>query len=161
MNAGQLRTYVVQPALKAIGLWNPVAENLVYGTGSQESGRWTWIDQTTPGPGPAYGPWQMEEETFNTHMLKLKAYALHEDSKYKDLLAKVNSLRIGDHSLGIQELHGNWFFAAAMCRIHYLLRSPALPDDPENIEELARFWKQYYNTSHGKGTVAEFIGNYR
>lgn len=153
MNAGQLKLYVIRPALQVIDLWSEVAENLVYGTGSQESGRWTWIDQTTPGPGPAYGPWQMEELTFNDHMRKLE--------KYPALLTKVNSLRLGDRTLGIQELHGNWFFGAAMCRVHYLFRSGPLPSDPENIEELGNFWKAHYNTSAGKGTVSEFIGNYR
>lgn len=153
MNSGQLKEYIVRPALKIIDLWSPVSENLVYGTGSQESGRWTWIDQTTPGPGPAYGPWQMEEPTYDEHMDKLQ--------KYPALLAKVNSLRLGDHELGISELHGNWFLGAAMCRVHYLFRSPALPEDPNDIASIGDFWKRYYNTSHGKGTVAEFIGNYR
>jgi hypothetical protein len=29
-----------------------------------------------------------------------------------------------------------------------------------DIAGMARYWKRYYNTVHGKGTEAEFIKNY-
>ena len=35
----------------------------------------------------------------------------------------------------------------------------ALPD-ADNVAELAHYWKLYYNTPEGKGTVEEFIKNY-
>jgi hypothetical protein len=62
VNAVQVRDYVIRPALQRVGLWSPAAEQLVFGTGLVETG-YNWLDQTTPGPGPAYGPWQMEEPT--------------------------------------------------------------------------------------------------
>ena len=49
LNAQQLRTLVVRPALQAIGAWSPAAENLVMGTAGQES-RLTHLHQLGGGP---------------------------------------------------------------------------------------------------------------
>ena len=57
----------------------------------------------------------------------------------------------------VDQLKGNLYYAVAMCRIHYYRVSEALPND---LEGMARYWKKYYNTELGKGTVEEFIHNY-
>ena len=41
-----------------------------------------------------------------------------------------------------------------MCRLHYRRVPKALP---QTIPEQATYWKKYYNTAKGRGTVAHFI----
>lgn len=41
-----------------------------------------------------------------------------------------------------------------MCRLHYRRVPKRLP---QTIPEQAKYWKDYYNTAKGKGTVAHFI----
>ena len=43
------------------------------------------------------------------------------------------------------------------CRYHYL-RCPG--KIPNSLEGQARYWKQFYNTRKGKGTIQEYIKNY-
>lgn len=44
------------------------------------------------------------------------------------------------------------------CRLHYLRVPEAVP---LTLEGQAGYWKQYYNTVEGKGTVEEYVGNLR
>ena len=54
---------------------------------------------------------------------------------------------------------GNLYYAAAMARVHYLRRPEALPPAGD-VEALGQYWKNFYNTFLGKGTVEEFVENY-
>ncbi|MEG1044775.1 MAG: hypothetical protein RSF81_08400 [Oscillospiraceae bacterium] len=78
--------------------------------------------------------------------------------KYKKpLLEKV--FRYYDYMLTLEEnLIGNLFFATAMARIHYLRVPAKLPSDVVGYGE---YWKRYYNTEKGKGTITEFVTKYR
>lgn len=53
-------------------------------------------------------------------------------------------------------------FNIAICRLKYLSCEHLfkMPQDPNNIEELAKIWKKYYNTNMGSGTVDKFITAY-
>ena len=42
----------------------------------------------------------------------------------------------------------------AMCRLHYRRVPKPLPG---SLLEQAKYWKQYYNTAKGKGTVDHFV----
>lgn len=157
VQVAQFAEFIVRPALKFLGehndiaLWSPVAESLVTRTGVQES-RLTYIDQLTPGPGPAYSFFQMERATLNNHL----NWLAHEDRK--DLMAKIDMIR-GEWMMDApSEMHGNVFFAAAMCRVHYLRVNEPLPLS-EDLHELGAYWKKHYNTMAGKGTVDEFVRN--
>jgi hypothetical protein len=109
MDIRQLRDYVVRPALERINAWTPNAEQLVIGTALAES-RAFFIHQV--GRGPARGFFQMEPVT-------------HDDiwerylSRRPALLNELKGLIMRDMDLHDQ-LHGNLFYAAAMCRIFYL-----------------------------------------
>ncbi len=48
-------------------------------------------------------------------------------------------------------------YAAAMARVRYLRVKEAIPKDPRDI---AAYWKQYYNTPLGAGTVEKFIADW-
>jgi len=155
IDLGQLREYVLRPSLLRIGRWSQAAENLVFGTGLVESG-YVFLDQTTRGPGPAYGFWQMEEPThFDlwTNFLPGQPSALRE--VMMTMAGHGSSL-----SPPVETLHGNLFYAAAMCRVQYLRARPPLPA-ADDFAGMAAYWKQFYNTPKGAGTIERAIPYFR
>lgn len=144
----QLRELIIAPVLKTLGLYSKEAEDLIFGTACVESGCGEYIAQL--GGGPAKGIYQMEPATAKdiyANFLKYKP----------DLQAKLDALRCEGLTLE-ENLVGNLYFATAMCRIHYLRQPGAIPSD---LEGLAEYWKKYYNTPLGKGTVNKFVEAYR
>lgn len=147
---GSIRAYVIRPALQRIGLWSQAAENLVFGTGLAES-RYEFIDQMTPGPGPAYGFWQMEKLT---HDDLWETYLPSQPSALRDVLRDISGERKGIPP--VTTLHWSLLYGAAMCRVRYKRVAAALPDANDALA-LATYWKQWYNTPLGAGTVAEAL----
>jgi hypothetical protein len=47
-----------------------------------------------------------------------------------------------------------------MCRVHYY-RVPAALPPAGDLAEQAAYWKRYYNTELGRGTVEHFLGTAR
>lgn len=146
MNSVQVREYVVRPALQRVGLWSPAAEVLVFGTGLVET-EYNWLDQTTPGPGPAYGPWQMEEPTHDDIWL---SYLSRQTDLADSLIRMAGFGNVTKPP--VIALHGNLFYGAAMCRVYYRRLKAALPE-PDDAAGMAAYWKQWYNTPRGKGTL--------
>ena len=142
LDVEQVRIEVVRPALRSIKLWSRVAENLVLGTGIVES-RLKYIKQL--GTGPALGLFQMEPFTHND-LWRTTLWGT-------ELGMNVGNLIRPFHGIAppATQLIGNLWYAAAMCRVHYRRIRAPLPSD--NAMDLARYWKQYYNTPLGAGTV--------
>lgn len=149
LNAAQLRSFVVRPALQQIGKWSLAAENLVMGTAAQES-RLTWLHQIT---GPAVGLWQIEPATYRDIWGN---WLPHRAGLRDDLRIMAGAIETPDVNI----MHGNLFFAAAMCRVYYLRIPEKLPD-ADDVPGMAAYWKRYYNTHLGRGTVAQFISSYK
>lgn len=137
----QLRDNIVMPVLTSLNLPSDKTSNaaceLLLGTAMQESGL-RYLVQIS---GPALGIWQMEPTTFNwlaswasTRALKLPA---------------------GD----VSQLPGNLYLACAMARLRYYVVPEALPAQGD-VEAQARYWKQYYNTPAGAGTVQQYLDNW-
>ena len=144
----QLKERIIVPTLAYLNLYSESAVNLLLGTAAQESRLGTFIHQL--GNGPAEGIYQMEPDTerdIQNNFLKYRT----------DLDKKVSTLRLSTDEF--PEMEGNLYYATAMCRIHYLRQLAALPG-PNDIYGLANYWKDYYNTHLGAGTVDEFIHNY-
>lgn len=139
IDVDQFRELIVQPTLKGIELWTPAAENLVLGTALHESHA-HFLKQIK---GPAIGPYQMEPATFDDLCENFLKYQ-------PTLAARVYALAIG--APDAQEMAGNWYFATAMCRIHYRRMTEPLPPANDAVA-LAGYWKRHYNTALGKGTV--------
>lgn len=151
----QLRDFIIVPVLKWMATipYSDDAVKLLLGTAAQESKLGHWIDQTTPGPGPAYGMWQMEKATYKDHCSWMQRY---NKTLWKQSLAvNIPTSFIID---GVDELQGNLYLACFFARIHYWRIKESLPT---TLEGYARYWKKYYNTSKGSGTEAEFIQNYK
>lgn len=145
MDEKQFLTFIIDPILKSLALWSPSARVLLLGTALVES-RLQYIHQI--GGGPALGVYQMEPDT-------------HEDIwvnylNFKPALAdNVIALRLLSYRAlpsAAAEMQGNLYYATAMARVHYRRVREALPAH-EDAAAMARYWKTYYNTPKGAGTI--------
>lgn len=149
MNIKQLKYNIVIPTLKSIGLFSEAAINIIMGTAYQESGGGYYIHQIN---GPALGIYQMEPNTYNEIIDWYR-------SNNQDILFKVLDLTEYDRIPLPERLMYDIQYATAMCRLYYYHINTPLPDS-NDIESIAKYWKKYYNTKKGKGTVEQFITNY-
>lgn len=148
MIATQLRDLVIRPTLKHIGMWSEAAENLLLGTIFQESAGGKYIKQL--GTGPALGIYQIEPDT--------NADVWNNYIEYRvTLWDKVAMLMTGEDDK--HQLVTNLSYQTAIARLIYYRAPFALPD-ANDINGLAHYWKQHYNTVLGAGTVEEFIHNF-
>jgi hypothetical protein len=136
----------VRPALLRIDFWHPAAEELLLGTALVESGL---MYRRQIGGGPGRGLFQMEPAT---HDDIWKNFLNYRPGLSKSILSLVRS----PGAELIKELENNDRYASAMARAHYL-RAPAPLPEASRTEAMANYWKQYYNTPHGAGTVSKYI----
>ncbi|XNS77591.1 hypothetical protein AB6C63_023220 (plasmid) [Vibrio cyclitrophicus] len=154
MDSKQLLELVIRPTLKKLGLHSEAAEQLVIGTIWQES-RGEYIKQL--GGGPALGLAQMEPATHDDIWCNYLAYKRTLANGITEL-ASMQSLD-DDMLPDANELMGNLNYAVAMCRVHYLRVKAPLPKAGD-VEGMAAYWKQYYNTPLGAGKPQEFVENF-
>lgn len=147
MDANQLREHVVSPVLEALGMHSQAAEKLVLGTAAVESDL-RYIRQFAHGP--ARGLWQMEPTTHNDIVDNWPSF-----KKYRDIVMLVS----GVSEINARHLEYNLRYAAAFARLHYWRKPGALPP-PDDIENLAGYWKRHYNTHLGAGEPGHFIEAY-
>lgn len=151
IDADHLREHVVRPALVAVELHSDAAENLVMGTAAQES-HLEYLVQLEGGP--AQGLFQMEPVTYDDIWTN---YLQHRNA----IAFRIRrAIYTSDGVPPVRRLVWDLRFAAIMCRIHYLRKKEPLPD-ANDVWALGRYWKEHYNTHMGKGTVQEFVDNYR
>lgn len=149
INTKQLKEYVIEPSLDKIELNSPAAVNLLLGTAAVESNMGEYIHQV--GGGPALSIYQIEPKT---HESILKDFL-----QYKpNLEAMVIKLKIPSLS-DDENLLGNLFYATAIARIKYYWCPKALPD-ADDVEGLARYWRNVYNSPLGAFEDAEAINKF-
>ena len=117
--------------------------NLVFETGMAESG-YRHLEQV--GGGPALSFWQIEnwvcQDIFDNFIIYRKPYI---EAVYK---------------LGLIEdkipfcIYTNIALAAAFCRIHYRRKPGAIP---KSMPGRAAYWKKWYNSEEGAGTVDHYV----
>lgn len=154
MDAKQLLTLVVRPTLQKLKLHSQAAEQLIIGTIYQES-HGKYLKQL--GSGPALGIIQMEPATYKDIWDNYLAYK----RKLANKITELSSMESLDEDMRPDEsqLITNLSFAVAMCRAHYLRKKPPLPKAGD-VDGMARYWKEHYNTPLGAGTVEEFKANF-
>lgn len=128
-----------------------VSTNLLLGTAAQESAFGTYLVQC--GGGPARGAFQMEvpvtEEDIWENYLSSRYYRRAAMVKICGVFSCLNN----------GALEWNLAYQICMARLYYRRIKESFPD-PDDIEGLAKYWKKWWNTEKGKGTVTEFITNY-
>ena len=144
LDAKQLRLLVIRPTLKKIGMHSIAAERLLLATAIAES-KLKWIEQLPAGP--ALSIYQIEPGT-NADIWK-------NFLSFRPKLANTVWGLAGGWMAREREVIGNLYYATALARLVYRRAPGALPD-PDNLEEMAFYWKGNYNTKLGKGTVRGF-----
>jgi hypothetical protein len=149
-SVSQFRAKVVEPALGYLGLpGGEAAIRLVLGTAAHESGGFRYLAQEK---GPALGPFQIEPATLDD---------LHQTYLIRrpDIAAKLNAL-LAQYPPRSAQLASNLIYSAAVCRVLYYRAPDPLPA-ADDVDGLAKYWKRFFNTDEGAGTVAEFVSDYR
>ena len=150
MHPKQFRDEVLRPALKEVGLWSPEAELLLMITCAKESLMGFYLKQLNDGP--AVGVFQMEPNTYYdivNHYLEYRP----------ELTDKVLDACSLHYLPGANYLISNLKLATIMARLQYYRVSSALPE-VDDIDGMARYWKEHYNTIDGKGSPEEFLESY-
>jgi RHS repeat-associated protein len=154
LRAKMFRIGTVEPALRNLSFstgktWDSKnSVHLLVGTALQES---LLEYRRQIGGGPARGLFQMEKDTF--------------DDIFTNYLAFRTSLRTAveafaySESNSFGEIEYNDRFAAIMARIHYARVASQVPSYTD-AAAMAAYWKNYYNSSKGKGTESEFKTKY-
>lgn len=137
----QFHDFVIEPVLDHIGLNSLAARRLLLGTALQESGL-EYIRQLSDGP--ALGFFQMEPDTHDDCWGNFLQFR-------KDLADKIMDF-MQQYPHGAGQMVGNAWYAAAMCRVKYKRVKYALPK-AEDAAAMAAYWKQFYNSPYGAGTV--------
>lgn len=92
-----------------------------------------------------YGIFQFDEVGFRDTVTRTPAAR-------KDLIRKVYGIDLDQ--LTLTALQWSPLASAIMCRCFYLLRSGIIPS---TLEGRAEYWKKYYNTIAGKGSIEHYI----
>ena len=149
-NKDQFRE-LIEEVLREAGLYSASAVELLMLTCAVESNLGTYIKQVR---GPALGVFQMEPRTYDDiwdNYIKYKS-----DDLGRKLTRHVNR----DDHYGYHDMQWNLGHAILMARVHYLRVKEPLPD-ASDINALAYYWKKYYNTFKGKGTVKKAVTKYK
>ncbi len=129
----------ISRTLRDYDVFSPEAVALLMLTAAQESHLGTYLTQIN---GPALGIFQMEPFT------------------YKDVYERaLNKRWPGVFSADPMSLIIDLEASIMACRSKYLLVPDPIPKG--DIKKLAAYWKIFYNTSLGKGTVQEALKNYK
>lgn len=144
LNPHQLLVHVIRPALRPFPLQfrSTDAEKLLMMTAAHESAGFTQIYQNPSGP--ALGLWQMEPFTFYS----LRDVEFISSRKIRYAMTAFAS----SPSPEPNELTGNLFLSCAFARAKYI-HAPKLPD---NVIEMGRFAKKYYNSALGKARATDY-----
>lgn len=143
---------LISETLKELDLYSDSAVELIMMTFAAESNLGEYLSQTN---GPAIGIGQCEPST-------------HDDIMYRWLPSKPALLdRVTDFiiehvgsSYDSATLEYNLKYAILITRLHYLRFKAPLPESTD-IEGLAAYYKKYYNTYLGKGTVSGAVKKYK
>ena len=158
INTKDMIELVIRPTLESMErLWpgasREAAVNLMAGTMGVES-TIKGVTHLKQVGGVALGIYQIEPDT---HADIWATYLSSREEKAKF----IRGLASQHPHQGLEtELVANLPYSTAIARIKYYRRRFTWPEDPNNVEALARIWKDHYNTNRGKGTVVAFVEKY-
>ena len=125
---------------------------LMLGTGAHESGRFRYIQQL--GGGPAMGLWQVEPATakwLDDDILERGAY-----SRLRQYFFEIGGPPGPDRH---EAMRWNLRLSCAYARLRYWVVPKAIPP-ADDEQALAKYFKVFYNTAHGKATEQDWIDAY-
>lgn len=128
--------------LSGMAVDSPEAIELIFETAKVES---KLYQRKQLGGGPAIGLWQMEEDTYNDIQENFIGY--------RPKLKKTLDVMFGS-GRQFQDMRNNDEYAIVMARLVYWRAPGAIPSTKEGR---AHYWKKYYNTEEGKGSVLKYL----
>ncbi len=149
INNQQFRELIIRPSLKPLDLYSEAVEEVLILVLAQESLGLSYLKQVE---GPALGPFMMEPATHAD--LWSNYLANNKELRYK-ILETLNLKLAPTQEMLVYNLK----YATIMARVFFLRIPDPLPL-ASDVKALASYWKRFYNTLKGKGTVEEAIGNY-
>lgn len=123
--------------------------HLILGTAATESKFGTYLKQKN---GPAVGVFQMEPTTHDDLWIN---FIPHKHPECKEHLISACGKYIGT-GWGTRMMT-DLYYSIVMCRLHYMRFPETIPN---SIEEQAVYYKKYYNTVEGKGSVIKYLEDY-
>ena len=155
-NYTQFKACIVDSTLLDIDLYSPEASILLLATMAQESNFGTYLHQIR---GPAISPYQIEPAT---HKDIWDNYLKYRPELAANLANIVTPMYFRASHIKVfyeKALLTNLSYSTAIARIKYYRVKEKLPE----IHPIAmgEYWKHYYNTPDGIGTVAEFVENWK
>ena len=154
LRAANFRKDVIEPVLATLSelsgreLGGDDAVELLLYTAVHESGG--LVHRRQLGNGPALGLFQMEPATHDDIWMNYLSNRTDLDTAMRSMFTPA-----GD-SIESSLLETDDGYATAMARMQYLRARQILPPAGDG-EAQAAYWKRYYNTPQGRGTVAAFL----
>ena len=159
----QFKACIVDSTLLDIGLYSKAASILLLATMAQESKFGTYLHQIH---GPAISTYQIEPATHKDIWENFLHYR-------PELFDKINTIVFPLSDIGHtlenfrnksisqhyeKSLLNNLSYSTAIARLLYYRVKEPLPKI--NAIAMGEYWKKYYNTIKGRGTVGEFVENW-
>jgi hypothetical protein len=134
---------------KGYKFYSPQAVELLMMTAAQESLLGTYLKQIK---GPAVSVFQIEKRTLGDLLEWIASTSLA-------LSAVVGAFSFSGTDLLVEEeIVGNLCLAIVMARIYYMRVKEPLPT---SVNDMAKYYKKYYNTHLGAATVEGTLNNYK
>lgn len=143
-------TTIIREILIAQKLYSETALNLLLGTMAVESDFGTFLYQKECRI--AKGAFQMEPDTEKDIWKNFLRFRPEKQLA----VAHISGIYVSTPAA----LETNLGYAICMARLHYRRIKEQLPLS-DNIYGLGCYWKEFYNTAEGKGTVDEFVTSYK
>lgn len=93
-----------------------------------------------------------------THDDIWNSWVIYQPSALRETLMSIAGVKYGPPA--VTTMHWNLLYAAAMCTLHYRrVKAPLPPED--DAPAMAGYWKQWYNTPKGAGTIEKALPYFR
>lgn len=145
MNLHQVKKYWVEPALEFFPeqLRTDNRKQFMVAIGLVESG-YNYVAQVPEAD--ALGYWQVQRSTYLDNQVNFLDFK-NEFNHYWTLFRKI-------HAASYPSMASDCVFACYMGAIT-VYRAPAALPEYNDIKGMAKYWKTYYNTSQGAGSIEE------
>lgn len=146
LNPHQFTNLVLEPALKATGMYSLDAMYLMVGTAMVES-KLSHLKQLPDGP--ALGLMQIEPATY----LDIKRYLSRKNELRSKILLHCERAHMPDNFRAVMcDLALN----ALLARVKYWMFAEPIPSYKDPVAQ-GEYYKKYYNTIDGASTVEQFV----
>jgi len=139
---------IIRVALQPLEIWSYEAEELLMMTAAHESHLGTSLEQIR---GPAWGLYQMEMPTLWDIW---KNYL-----EFRPAVTYQVTCITGLAGPDLGHLQYNPIYSTVMARLHYL-RVPAALPAAHDVDGMAHYAKDHYNTPAGRATQEKYIADY-